>query len=105
MDYEYVATTVFTPIEYGSVGYSQENAYKKFGQENVSIYHGVFRPFEWVLNDSRPKDACYIKMVCKKDEDERVIGLHYLGPNAGDIIMVHNKICKKFIVSRDMQWQ
>jgi len=105
MDYEYVATTVFTPIEYGSVGYSQENAYKKFGQENVSIYHGVFRPFEWVLNDSRPKDACYIKMVCKKDEDERVIGLHYLGPNAGDIIMVHNKIYKKVIVSRDMQWQ
>lgn len=100
MDYDYVATAVFSPVEYGSVGYSQEKAYETFKQDNISIYHAVFRPFEWVLNETRPKDACYIKMICKKDEDERVIGLHYLGPNAGDIIMgyavaVKAKLTKK----------
>jgi len=100
MDYEYVPTTVFTPIEYGSIGHSQESAYKKFGHDNISIYHGVYRPFEWIMNENKSKDACYIKMICKKDENERVIGLHYLGPNAGDIIMgyavaVKAKLTKK----------
>lgn len=28
MDYEFVATTVFTPIEYGCIGYSEEDAKK-----------------------------------------------------------------------------
>ena len=88
MDYDMVPTTVFSPLEYGCIGFSQEKAYSTFGQENVSIYHAYFRPFEWVLNENQPKDACYIKMICKRDEDERVIGLHYLGPHAGDIIQV-----------------
>jgi thioredoxin reductase (NADPH) len=31
MSYKYVPTTVFTPLEYGCVGYSQEDAIKTFG--------------------------------------------------------------------------
>jgi len=31
MDYINVPTTVFTPVEYGCVGYSQEDAIQKFG--------------------------------------------------------------------------
>jgi thioredoxin reductase (NADPH) len=31
MGYKYVPTTVFTPLEYGCVGYSQEEAIKTFG--------------------------------------------------------------------------
>jgi thioredoxin reductase (NADPH) len=31
MSYKYVPTTVFTPLEYGCVGYSQEEAIKTFG--------------------------------------------------------------------------
>jgi thioredoxin reductase (NADPH) len=29
MDYENVATTVFTPLEYGCIGLSEEDAFKK----------------------------------------------------------------------------
>jgi thioredoxin reductase (NADPH) len=29
MNYEFIATTVFTPLEYGCVGYSEEDAKKK----------------------------------------------------------------------------
>lgn len=32
MDYRNVATTVFTPVEYGCVGYSHEDAIAKFGE-------------------------------------------------------------------------
>ena len=32
MDYVNVPTTVFTPLEYGSCGYTEEEAQKKFGK-------------------------------------------------------------------------
>jgi pyruvate/2-oxoglutarate dehydrogenase complex dihydrolipoamide dehydrogenase (E3) component len=35
MSYENVATTVFTPLEYGCVGLSEEDAVKKYGKEDV----------------------------------------------------------------------
>ncbi len=35
--------------------------------------------------NSRDKTSCYSKLICLKSEQERVIGFHYLGPNAGEI--------------------
>lgn len=37
MDYDNVATTVFTPLEYGCVGLSEETAVKRFGEENIEV--------------------------------------------------------------------
>jgi len=42
MDYVNVPTTVFTPLEYGSCGYSEEDAKAKYGAENISTYHTQF---------------------------------------------------------------
>lgn len=36
-DYKKVATTVFTPLEYGAIGYSEEDAVKEFGEENIEV--------------------------------------------------------------------
>lgn len=36
-DYVNVPTTVFTPLEYGACGYSEENAIEKFGEENIEV--------------------------------------------------------------------
>lgn len=47
MDYTNVPTTVFTPIEYGCVGLSEEDAKAKFGDNNISTYHTAFTPLEW----------------------------------------------------------
>ena len=38
MDYRLVPTTVFTPLEYGAVGYSEEDAITKFGKENIEVF-------------------------------------------------------------------
>lgn len=32
LDYHYIPTTVFTPLEYGACGYSEEDAIKEFGK-------------------------------------------------------------------------
>jgi hypothetical protein len=44
MSYKNVPTTVFTPIEYGCVGYSQEDAIKTFGEQNIVAYGSKFKP-------------------------------------------------------------
>lgn len=37
MDYNLVPTTVFTPIEYGSIGYSEEEAIQIFGKNSIEV--------------------------------------------------------------------
>lgn len=39
MDYYLVPTTVFTPIEYGAIGYSEEDALSKFGEGNIEVIY------------------------------------------------------------------
>ncbi len=36
-DYNNVPTTVFTPLEYGSIGLSEEAAIQKFGKDNIEV--------------------------------------------------------------------
>ncbi|KAF7257408.1 hypothetical protein EG68_04880 [Paragonimus skrjabini miyazakii] len=83
-DYVNVATTVFTPLEYGAIGMSEEDAIAKYGKENIDVYHSHFNPLEWAL-PHRDDNVCYAKLVCNKADNERVIGLHVIGPNAGEI--------------------
>lgn len=84
-DYENVATTVFTPLEYGACGLSEERAIEKFGVENVEVFHSNFTPLEATV-PHRLDNACYVKLICNKKDNERVIGMHIVGPNAGEII-------------------
>jgi thioredoxin reductase (NADPH) len=83
-DYDRIPTTVFTPLEYGCCGDSEDDAIAKYGKDNVEIYHKNFWPLEWTVAH-RPENACYAKLICLKTEDERVLGFHYLGPNAGEV--------------------
>ncbi|XP_060050307.1 thioredoxin reductase 1, cytoplasmic isoform X4 [Erinaceus europaeus] len=83
-DYENVPTTVFTPLEYGSCGLSEEKAIHKFGEENIEVYHSYFWPLEWTI-PSRDNNKCYAKIICNIKDNERVVGFHLLGPNAGEV--------------------
>jgi len=84
-DYVNVCTTVFTPLEYGCCGLSEEDAIEKHGEEDVEVYHGSFWPLEWTVAH-RPENSCYCKLVCVKSQNMKVVGLHYLGPNAGEVL-------------------
>jgi len=84
MDYSKVATTVYTPLEYGAVGLSEEDAIKVYGAENIEVYHSYFKPLEWTL-PHRGDNACYAKLVCHIPDSMRVLGFHVCGPNAGEM--------------------
>uniref|UniRef100_A0A224XM35 thioredoxin-disulfide reductase (NADPH) n=1 Tax=Panstrongylus lignarius TaxID=156445 RepID=A0A224XM35_9HEMI len=83
--YRFVPTTVFTPLEYGCVGDSEERAIETYGENNIEVFHSSFSPLESSLAH-RFDWRCYAKMVCIKEEGRmKVTGLHILGPNAGEV--------------------
>lgn len=90
MDYDNIPTTIFTPLEYGMVGLSEESAEEKYGTHNIEVYHTSFKPLEWsfldMTNKPHPDNLCYSKVVCLKEDNDRVLGVHYVGPNAGEVI-------------------
>ena len=84
MDYVNVCTTVFTPLEYGCCGLSEDDAVAQYGEDAIEVYHQRFTPLEWTV-PHREENVCSAKLVCLKAENERVVGLHFLGPNAGEV--------------------
>lgn len=86
MDYTNVPTTVFTPIEYGTVGLTEEDAKNKYGADNIATYHTEFKPLEWSYNkiSHEGERTCYVKVLVNKSTD-LVVGFHILSPNAGEI--------------------
>jgi len=85
MNYNNVPTTVFTPLEYACCGTSEEDAVQTFGEQNLEVYHSYFQPVEWTI-PHREDNACYIKVIVNKLDQNRVIGVHLLGPHAGDVM-------------------
>jgi thioredoxin reductase (NADPH) len=83
-DYVNIPTTVFTPLEYSACGYSEEDAIKKFGEDGILTYHRNVWPLEWTV-PGKPNDTCYMKMIVEKATNV-VVGLHYAGPNAGELM-------------------
>ena len=82
-DFKWFPTTVFTPLEYGCIGCSEEKAYEIFGEANIEVFHAEFTPLEHYLVHSKQK--CYAKLVVNYLDHQRVVGFHYLGPNAGEV--------------------
>ncbi|KAM9822574.1 thioredoxin reductase 2, tandem duplicate 2 [Syngnathus typhle] len=84
MDYDNVPTTVFTPLEYGCVGLSEEEAEIKHGKDNIEVYHAFYKPLEFTVAE-RDATQCYLKVVCERHGDQKILGLHFTGPNAGEV--------------------
>jgi thioredoxin reductase (NADPH) len=73
MKYENIATTVFTPLELGTIGYSEEAAIEKFGEKNIDIYLSEFLPLEWTILEKSDHMKSFAKLVVDK-ETKLVIG-------------------------------
>lgn len=84
-DYDTVPTTVFTPLEYSCCGLSEEKALERYGEENIEVYHSNNFPLEWTV-PGHDNNTCYVKVITLIPEKERIVGMHYLGPNAGEVM-------------------
>ncbi len=90
MSYGQIPTTVYTPLEYGACGLSEEKALAKYGSKScdaatgIEVFHLTFKPLEWTLSH-RGESACHVKVICNIADSMRVVGLHICGPNAAEI--------------------
>ncbi len=81
MSYEFIPTAVFTHPSIGTVGYPEADARKKFGQ--VSVYRSEFKALKHTLSGS--SERTLMKLLVE-DATDRVVGLHMVGPDAGEIV-------------------
>jgi glutathione reductase (NADPH) len=81
VNYQHIPTAVFSLPTIGTVGLSEEQA--KADGHRVSVYESRFRPMKLTLTDSQERTL--IKLVVDADND-RVLGCHIVGPEAGEII-------------------
>jgi glutathione reductase (NADPH) len=81
MDYELVPTAVFTHPNIGTVGLTERQARERHGE--VRIFRTEFRPLKHTLSGS--SERTLMKLVVDAASD-RVVGLHMVGPDAGEIV-------------------
>jgi glutathione reductase (NADPH) len=82
-DHDLVASAVFSQPPVGAVGMTEAEARHAFG--GVDIYRSVFRPMKITFYGGQ--DRCLIKLVVKPD-DQRVVGVHVVGPDSPEIIQM-----------------
>jgi glutathione reductase (NADPH) len=78
---EYVPTAVFSQPNVGTVGYTEEQAEQLFGE--LRIFQSDFRPMKHTL--SGRDERSLMKLIVEAATD-RVVGLHMVGPDAGEIV-------------------
>ncbi|XAH24420.1 glutathione-disulfide reductase [Xylophilus sp. GW821-FHT01B05] len=81
MDYDYIPTAVFTHPNIGTVGLTEAAARERYGQ--VTIFRSDFRALRHTL--SGRDERTLVKLVVDTASD-RVVGLHVVGPDAGEIV-------------------
>lgn len=81
VDYENVPSAVFSQPPIGTVGLTEAEARSRFG--TVDIYKSSFRPLKHTL--SGRDERAFMKLVVEPKSD-RVVGVHMVGPEAGEII-------------------
>ena len=78
--YEFVPSAVFSQPEIGTVGYTEGEARARFGA--LDIYRSSFKPMKHTLSGRDERGL--MKLVVVR-ETQRVVGLHIVGPSAGEM--------------------
>jgi glutathione reductase (NADPH) len=81
MNYAFIPTAVFTHPNIGTVGHSEQDAPKHCGK--VTVYRSEFKALRHTLSGS--SERTLMKLVVE-DATDRVVGLHMVGPDAGEIV-------------------
>ena len=81
VDYRDIPTCIFSQPNLGTVGLTEEQARQEYG--NLDIYKSRFTSLKHTLTDNTGKTL--MKLIVNRDDD-KVLGVHMVGPDAGEII-------------------
>lgn len=80
-EYDFIPTTVFCQPNIGTVGFTEAAALEEFG--DLEIYKSDFKPMKHTL--SGRDERSLMKLIVDRASD-RVVGVHMVGPDAGEIM-------------------
>ena len=81
VEYDFIASAVFCQPNIGTVGFTEEQAREKFGA--ITLYKSSFKPMKHTISGRDEKT--FMKLIVD-DASDRVVGVHMMGPDAGEII-------------------
>jgi glutathione reductase (NADPH) len=98
LDYENIPSVVFSKPPLGIVGMTEEEARQQHG-DAVVVYRSRFTPMQWALTGWHGQSL--MKLVCV-GSDERVLGIHALGPGADEMLQGFAVALKLGLRKRDL---
>ncbi|CAK7204580.1 Glutathione reductase [Sporothrix eucalyptigena] len=84
-DYANIPSVVFAHPEVGSIGLTEPQAIKEYGQDNVKVYKTNFTAMYYAMMDPDEKRPTAYKLVTVGKE-EKVVGLHITGLGSGEML-------------------
>jgi glutathione reductase (NADPH) len=81
VDYNYVATAVFSQPNYATVGLTEEEARAEY--DDIDVFRSKFRHMKHTLSGN--KEQTFMKLLVDKSSD-KVVGVHMVGADAAEII-------------------
>lgn len=98
LDYENIPSVVFAEPPLGTIGLSEEQARQRFGA-GVTMHRSRFTPMLWAL--AGRSEQSVMKLVCV-GADERVVGIHALGPGVDEMLQGFAVALKLGLRKRDL---
>lgn len=83
IDYELIASCVFSTPEAGTIGLTQQQAEERYSVADIVIFRTDFRPLKHTVSGA--SERVMMKLVVQKSTD-RVLGVHMVGAEAGEIV-------------------
>lgn len=80
-----IPSVVFAHPECGSIGLTEPDAKKKFGENDIKVYSSNFTAMYYGMFEQDDKAPTAYKLICQ-GKDEKVVGLHILGLGSGEIL-------------------
>jgi len=84
LDYTGIATVVFSHPVIGTVGLTEDEAIKEYGEGNITVYNSQFTALYQAITEDH-RDPTRMKLICA-GKDEKVIGLHSIGFGSDELL-------------------
>lgn len=82
LEYHTIPTVIFTHPPIGTVGLTEEEARKEFG-DDVKIYTSRFNPMVYAFSEDKVQTAMKLIVTGK---DEKIVGCHIIGDGADEML-------------------
>ncbi|OGM46748.1 glutathione reductase [Aspergillus bombycis] len=102
ISYDNIPTVVFSHPEVGTVGLTEPEARKRYGDDQIKIYYTKFTAmyYDVVPAEEKKKNPTEFKLICAGPE-EKVVGLHILGLGVGEMLQGFGVAVKMGATKRD----